>query len=137
MIRESKDIVVTTPKSEMKNAEKEAKYCIESGDGYYFRTFKKRPKGLEIGSKIFYIEDGYVRGFGEVGGVARGEMECEATDRVYGSFNDQRICHAIMPACTWKWIKPIPMKGFQGFRYFDEEYEVIGGWLDPKPPIET
>lgn len=41
-----------------------------------------------------------------------------------------------MNASEWKWIKPIPMKGFQGWRYFDATCtEIIGNWLDPKPML--
>jgi len=136
MINEKKNLIVTTPKSEMENSAKEAQELIKSGGGYYFRTFKKKPKGLEVGSKIYYVEDGYIRGFGEVGGLAGGEMRCEITDREYGDSEDERVCHAIIPACSWKWIKPVAMKGFQGFRYFDDSnVEVVGRWMDTKPEV--
>ena len=133
-----KNIIVTTPKSEIETASKEAKKCINDGSGYYFRTFKRKPKGIESGSKIYYVEDGYIRGYGVIAGLADGQKKCDVTGRVFGEDNNQNICHAIIPACTWKWIKPIPMKGFQGFRYFyDSGVEIAGGWLDPKPLINS
>jgi hypothetical protein len=43
-----------------------------------------------------------------------------------------------MDATTWKWIEPIPMNGFRGWRYCKlgwEDIKVIGDWLDDKPEI--
>lgn len=123
------DIIVTTPKNKMHIAAEEARQCIEAGGGFYFKTFRNRPTKLKIGSRIFYVEDGYVRGFGVVSEIVEGNMICgtTGTDWGYGY-------HAIIQADSWKWIKPIPMKGFQGWRYFDaKNIKVIGGWLDPKP----
>lgn len=58
------DILVTTPKSKMKEAEREAEYIKKNGGGYYFRVFKKEPsKGLSVGDRAFYVEDGYIRGY--------------------------------------------------------------------------
>lgn len=125
-----RDVVVTTPKSEMENAAEEARQCIEEGGGFYFRTFRNRPKYLDVGSKIFYVEDGYVRGYGIVSEVVEGSQKCSITERDWGEG-----FHAFMPADSWCWIKPIPMTGFQGYRYFNEKVEVVGDWLDPKPKI--
>jgi len=128
------DIVVTTPKSEMPTAEQEARDCIaaaEKGlDPCYFRTFRRKPKGLEGGSRIFYVEDGYIRGFATVREVVHADMECDTTGRDWGAG-----FHAIMPATSWQWIDPIPMRGFQGFRYFTppDSLRVIAGWRDPRP----
>ena len=58
-----KDIIVTTPKSEMDNAAKEAADCIRSGGGYYFRRLPTLPKEFGLGSKVFYVENGYIRGY--------------------------------------------------------------------------
>ena len=126
------DIVVTTPKSEIENAAREAQFCIENGSGFYFRNLGRRqPRGLEIGSKIFYVEDGWVRGFAVVSLITEEPQICEVTGKVYGNSTK-----AVMDAKGWNWIKPIPMKGFQGFRYFKEPYEVVGDWLSPKPEIK-
>jgi hypothetical protein len=43
-----------------------------------------------------------------------------------------------MAATTWMWIKPIPMRGFQGFRYvdpqeFDPPAQIVGDWKAPRP----
>ena len=127
-----KNLIVTTPKSEMENSAKEAQACINSGGGCYFRKFIRKPKELESGSKIYYVEDGYIRGFGVVASVEQNQKRCDVTGRDWGE-----AYFAIIPACTWTWIKPVSMNGFQGYRYFDDsDIEVAGGWLDPKPLID-
>jgi len=133
MKNQPKNLIVTTPKSEMEISAEEAQECIKKGAGFYFRKFgKNKPKGLEIDSKIYYVEDGYIRGFGVVASVVQKDLKCESTDRQWGNG-----WYAIIPACSWNWIKPIEMKGFQGFRYFDDSnVEVVGNWLSPKPNIE-
>ena len=59
-------------------------------------------------------------------------MKCEVSGKDWGDGH-----HAMMPANSWKWIKPLPMRGFQGWRYFEPQYvgavEIVGGWLDPMP----
>lgn len=143
------DIIVTTPKHQMANAAREAADCIAAGGGMYFRRFHSTayPQRLRVGDRVFYVEDGYVRGFAVVDRLLhspRGET-CDTTGRVWsqGFF-------VFMRADSWTWIKPIPMRGFQGFRYARDEgqnpniiahhaealvawIEVIGYWLDPQP----
>jgi hypothetical protein len=132
MITAEKDILVTTPISKSELAAKEAEECIAASEGYYFRTFRKKPKRLAPGSRIFYVDRGFIRGFGVVSSVATHEMVCETTGHNWGEG-----FHAIFPYPTWKWIKPIPMKGFQGFRYFaGVEVEIVGGYGDPMPKEE-
>ena len=118
----------------MELAAEEARRCIESKSGYYFRTFVKRPKELRVGSRIFYVEDGFIRGFGTVGEIRdSADMQCNTSGHDWGVWGDGRT-HAIMHADSWKWIKPIPMKGFQGWRYFTaKNIKIVGDWLDPKP----
>lgn len=125
-----KDIIVTTPKSQMKNAATEAEKCKQEGKGWYFRVFKHRPEHLEIDSKIFYVEDGYIRGFAPVYAITHEQgTQCTTTNKQWGPGTV-----VWMKADQWKWITPIPMKGFQNWRYFDSSnVEVVGGWLDPKP----
>lgn len=114
----------------MKNAAQEAKDCLDGKCDSYFRNFSTLPSGLVEGSKVFYVEDGYIRGFGVVSQVGKGTRVCETTLKHY--MNGYK---AVIPANTWKWIKPIQMKGFQGFRYFKGEYEVVGDWRAPKPNV--
>lgn len=123
-----RNIIVTTPKKMMKVAEEEARACIEAGGGFYFRTFRSRPKEIEIGSKVFYVEDGWVRGYATISDIHHGRMKCGTTGRDWGEG-----WHVIMRADSWKWVAPVEMKGFMGWRYCDIEPRVVGGWLDPRP----
>lgn len=124
-----KAIIVTTPRTMMAVAAKEAQQCIDAGGGSYFRTFRHIPKELVIGVRIFYVEDGYIRGYGVVSEIINGNMRCGTTGRDWGEGY-----HVVMSADSWTWIKPIKMKGFQGWRYFNDwDIEIIGSWMDPKP----
>ncbi len=54
------DILVTTPKSEIDNSKKEGE-AVEKDGGYWFRTFRFRPKVVP-GDKIFFVEGGLIKG---------------------------------------------------------------------------
>lgn len=128
-----KDIIVTTPKAASELAAREAAQCLANNGGFYFRTFRVKPTELEVGSKIFYVEDGYVRGFAVVSQIVNGAMQCETSGRDWG-----QGWHAIMDATSWQWIKPLPMLGFQGWRYFDApaDIKIVGDWRAPKPQVK-
>jgi len=126
------DILVTTPKSEIPNAAQEALNCIENNGGYYFRYFSKPPKRLDIGDRVFYVEEGYIRGFATVYQIKSGKYMCETTGKMWPNGN-----YVFMSADSWKWIDPILHQGFQGFRYLNDiEFEIVGDWKDPKPRIK-
>jgi hypothetical protein len=123
------NIIVTTPKGEIKNAKKEAEFCIKNRGGFYFRKLSKKPKKLNVGDRIYYIEDGFIRGFSLVFEIKNSRMKCEVMKKEWGDG-----WYIIMKAEDWKWIRIIPMKGFQGYHYVDNlEVEIIGNWLDKKP----
>jgi len=140
------DIIVTTPKSRMKEAAQEAEDCKRAGGGHYFRRFS-RNRAVDVSDRIYYVEDGYVRGFGLVDKVREHEaLTCDTTGREWPAG-----WYAFMDAMSWKWIAPIRMKGFQGYRLAggyprsgqgvthrgDERpvVKIVGGWLDPKPGL--
>jgi len=136
------DIIVTTPKSEIANAAAEAADCIAAGGGEYFRRFPVRasPRLLRLCERVYYVEDGYVRGFGTVKRKECIDVDvlCDTTYRHWPPGT-----YVFMDATSWQWIRPIPMRAFQGFRYVDEAsvpfdgdtVEIIGDWRDPKPEI--
>ena len=82
------DIIVTTPKSEMRNAALEAKECIDEGGGSYFRTLATFPKRLNENSRIFYVEDGYIRGYFPIHSFdhlgKNYQLTCATTGRAWG-----------------------------------------------------
>lgn len=138
------DIIVTTPKSQMKAAAQEAADAIASferglGLTEYFRRFplSAYPKNVESGDRVYYVEDGYVRGFAVASRIeVRGETRCDTTMKMW-----YPGAYIFMQADSWRWIKPIAMKGFQGFRYIDAKtqraVEVVGGWRDPRPGTDV
>ena len=124
------DIIVTTPKSQMANAAQEAADCIKDGGGQYFRRLP-RFTNIQRGDRVYYVEDGYVRGFAVVSRIEWGHRLCETTGRQWPDG-----MYAVMDAASWQWIKPIPMRGFQGYhcaQFERGEVAVIGGWKDPRP----
>ena len=128
------DIIVTTPKNRMAEAAQEAAACLKAGGGHYFRRLAGMPRDFGPGSKVFYVEDGYIRGYGvvlSIGGSVTGWIDSVGQLLPPGNY-------AIMPAAEWTWIKPIPMRGFNGWRYFKLPLlvEVVGGWRDPKPEVK-
>ena len=124
------DIIVTTPKFATKTAAKEAEKMIAAGGGFYFRRFDRSAK-VDVGDRVYYVEDGFIRGFAEVSSAVylKEHKICSTTGITYPPG-----FYVFMDATTWKWMKPIPKKGFQGYRYaFDLNADIVGGWLDPKP----
>lgn len=62
------------------------------------------------GQKCFLVHDGFVKGYMIISGLSEKEFSCTTTGKHWkGKFVER----------TGKFhtIKPIPMKGFQGFRY--------------------
>jgi hypothetical protein len=128
------DIIVTTPKGEIKNAAEEAKRALDGMVSHYFRKLSTYPSKLIVGDKVFYVENGFIRGFAIVEGIANSKGEaCDTTKK-----NWSDGVYVWMRCNTWQWIDPIPMKGFQGFKYayprFD--YKIVGDWKDPKPKVK-
>lgn len=151
------DIIVTTPKSEIANAAREAADCIAAGGGDYFRRFHPiSHPDIEPGSRVYYVEAGYIRGFAVVArvqAVGPAGLRCDTTGRIWS-----QGWYASMPAESWRWIRPIPTLGCRGFRYAVTKrldsgllglltwadpasdpawYPVIvvGGWLFPRPGL--
>jgi len=143
------DIIVTTPKSQIANAAQEAADCIADGGGEYFRRFPfpipYRPL-ISPGERVFYVEDGWIRGYALVDRVSieKFARTCHTTGRQWPPG-----IYVFMDATTWQWIYPLPMRGFQGFRYARQPghnphvlehrdkfawIQVVGDWRDPKPP---
>jgi len=144
------DIIVTTPKSERANAAAEARDCIAAGGGEYFRRFATRvaPRKLAVGDRVYYVEAGFIRGYALVRRIEQRDapVVCDTSGRAWPPG-----CYVFMDAASWRWIRPIPMRGCQAFRYApvgpDGErragdarnnlVEEIGGWLDPMPALDT
>jgi len=80
----------------------------------FYWTFSRLPKRLEQGEKVYFATKGFIRGYFMVNDI-----------------NENPLYYADVPknniiwACdTWKDIKPIPTKSFQGFKYADKVKEL-------------
>jgi len=105
------DIIVTTPKAESLNSALEAK----SDAKYWFRKLPTKPKNLQIGDRIYYVEHNNVVGYAIVVGIQeKQEMLCSTTGRDWGSGT-----YLIIDANSWTPIPPVAYKGFRGFRYYN------------------
>lgn len=145
------DIIVTTPRREMKAAAQEAAECLAEGGGDYFRRFARgQAPRVEPNDRVYYVEDGYVRGFAVVSYTEYRPdlpMPCATTRRTWPPG-----FYVFMRADSWQWIRPIPMKGFRGFRYVGHPdrpghterlwtgsawaaVEVVGNWRDRRPAV--
>ena len=127
------DIIVTTPKNRMAEAAHEAEELKAAGGGYYYREYNlRRAPWIEPGQRVYYVEDGMLRGFCVVIAwrLRRAKRRCDS------------VVVVDMYAASWKWIKPIPWKAPRSFQYapgdLRDKIEIVGGWLDPKPkaPLE-
>lgn len=136
-----RDIVVTTPKSQIAHAADEAQHAKEmSRQGrrtWYFRKVGQHlPNHIDAGSRVYYVEDGHIYGFGVANHYFWSEgIRDELTGELFGGG-----FYLYIWADSWQWIEPIAHKGFQGWRYAPDEWrdiEIIGDWLDPKPADET
>ena len=122
-----RDIIVTTPKSAIRSAAIEANLVKSGGATHYYRNYRTAPP-VEKGSRVYYVEDGYIRGYCLV--------DYLDVDYVEG----KQVEVMMMDAKTWTWIEPIPMVGFQNWRYMKLERNLVkdvGNWLEPMPEINT
>jgi hypothetical protein len=115
-------------------------------------TFRRFPRSqapkVGAGDRVYYVEDGHIRGFALVSHTADKvvDMICETTLR-----NWPPGFYVFMDSTTWKWIEPIPMRGLQGWRKVEywcpgddtrlcldgrvHAVRILGGWRDPRPEV--
>lgn len=109
------DIVVTVPMKELDNVRAEDDYArSQDGRVIQFWSVSRQPKAINIGDKVYFIEDGYIRYYHTFLGFDCDSI-CKATGRVWPGLN----LVLAYPETPLK--NPVPMKGFQGFRYIKSE----------------
>jgi len=108
---------VTTPKSEHETARLEGEAVTDDPNAFWFRSFRGKIKA-SVGDRVYYVDNGAIRGYGVIFKIEVGEMWDDAHERWWsGTHLLQR---------EWIWLKaPVPYKGFQGFRYVDEKLRKI------------
>lgn len=107
---EGMDIVVTIPKSiSWKDYEKELDAVKDYSQVMNFKV-NNFPK-TKPGNKCYLLYDGAIIGWMEIVGLSEKEFDCTTTGNKWkGKFIER--------SGPFHRIDPIPMKGFQGFRYF-------------------
>jgi hypothetical protein len=103
------DIIITIPKTI--NWEEYEKELKKVEDYTHVMSFKVSnfPK-TRIGNKCYLVYDGNIIGWMKIVGLEEYEFTCNTTGKNYdGKF--------IQRSGPFNKIEPIPMKGFQGFRY--------------------
>ena len=137
---------MTTSLRRREEAAAEARKCIRDGGGIYFRRFQHRPR-VKPGDRVYYVEAGYVRGFCDVLAV---ELYSHVVSRRTTGRLFECGWYLMMDAATWKWIRPIPMKGFRAYRYAKGRLarhernrgpgmhvvRIVGGWRDLMPLVK-
>lgn len=105
------DIVVTVPKKEMVNIEKEDEYISQmDGHSVQFWSLNKKPKDLNVGDRVYFVENGKIAYYHRFLGYVYDPV-CEVTGRVWHGLNLLLECPSINVDGSY------PMKGFQGFHY--------------------
>jgi len=111
-LTEQRDIVVTIPKSQYKNDDLETQHMIDNNETQFW-TMKKLPKDISVGSRIYFVKNGFIESSMRIFRIDRdSEEQCSTTGRVWKGnilhMNDLKHLD-----------NPIPQKGFQGYRYYD------------------
>jgi len=106
------DIIITLPSKINWNEYKEELRLVESEE--YLLNFKVNhfPKKTNVGDKCYLLYNGYVIGWMKIVGFKEDEFKCGVTGKHWkGKF--------IQRSGKFHKIKPIVMKGFQGYRYIN------------------
>ena len=106
------DIIVTVPKSELKNIAEEREWAkTDQKSALKYWKVSRIPKHLKPGDRVYFLENGQVTCWQEFLGVDETEFECEVTERNWGEGTFLVLKHPVRK------IRGPIMKGFRGFRY--------------------
>lgn len=108
------DIVVTIPKKESANIEKEEEWAEENKDtaAICFWKVSNEPRKLNAGDRVYFVENGMITSY-NIFKYCDWDLTCEVTGREWPGLN------LVMEIPTAILKKPVPMKGFRGFRYME------------------
>ena len=117
------DIVVTVPKSEYANIQEEETWAEKQGPSNEsgaccFWKVSRLPKRLAPGDRVYFVQNGHIDNYNEFWYFEEEGYECEVT----GRFWEGPLLVMKVPSIRLK--KPVPMKGFQGFRYIKRNEEL-------------
>ena len=111
-----KDIIITIPKNIDWAEYKKELIAAENGSILNFKVSNK--PNTDIGNKCYIVYNGYIIGYHIICGIIKKKFTCTTTGKVWDGLFIQRTgkLHLLK--------NKIPMKGFQGFRYF--ENKIVG-----------
>ena len=105
------DIVVTIPKSEYRNDDKETE-LYKTGEYEQFWTLNRMPKNLSEGDRVYFVKHGQVDSSMKVIRIEKdSSTRCEVTGREWKG-NCQLFLSDLQEESN-----EINVKGFRGFRY--------------------
>lgn len=104
-------IIYTTPEKLLHKQDKLLNDPDKSIDGWYFWELNRFPKSIELGDRIYFATNGFIRGYFILGQIDYGGE---------GMGNEALMWESK----TWKDIIPIPITHFQGFKYADKVAEL-------------
>ena len=109
---ESRAIVIPPPSNiEWSDYEKELATVSDGRQSLNFKV-SNFPKGIKVGSKCYLVHRGFVVGWMRVSGMSEKTFRCSTTGKTWsGKFIERSGPFHYRD-------EEIPMKGFQGFRYF-------------------
>lgn len=111
--KNNRSIIVTLPSNiSWEDYEKELDKVKNYDEVMNFKVYNF-PKGINRGDKCYIVHKGFVKGWMKIIGFSEKEFKCTTTGKDYkGKFIER--------SGPFHYIdKEIPMKGFQGFRYFN------------------
>ena len=107
------DIIITIPKNiKWEDYEKELEKVKDGSEVINYKV-NNLPK-INIGDKCYIVYNGFIKGYMFIVGFGKKEFICSTTGTKWqGNFIER--------SGKFYKIKQIPMKGFQGFRYYKED----------------
>lgn len=106
------DIIITLPSNiEWSEYEKELERVKDGSEILNFKV-NNFPTKTKVGEKCYLLYRGNIIGWMYIFGFSKKEFTCSTTGKKYEGKFIERSGHFYK-------IDPIPMKGFQGFRYFE------------------
>lgn len=113
-------IIITLPKSVKWDDYKRELEAVEDYSQVMNFKVSNLPKDIDSINRCYLVHDGYIRGWQKVVGCAKGtDFECTTTGKNWsGNF--------IQRSGPFHYLDtPIPMKGFQGWRYYNYKGENV------------
>lgn len=98
------------------------------GDDYCYWSLSKAPKKLEknkkFWGKIYFATEGFIRGYFDIFDIRGEGIGSDCPDYFAHNKDGSEVDTSKIDVCfkseSWKEIKPIPCKAFQGFKYLED-----------------